>query len=205
MNRELCSKGGKIGGVRPKHRWADEEREIVRLMYRQDNESAKAIAQRLGVSLSAVKGQVQLLGLAKRTGRKNWDNGQDDRLRELLSHYAPCTVARKMGRSINSVVVRANRLGLSRRSREGWYTKREVMEILGVDHKRIQSFIDKGFLKATWHNGHRPNKKGLAMWHIERGDLRKFICRYPQEFNGRNVDLVQMVDVLAGLNYYNAG
>jgi predicted DNA-binding ArsR family transcriptional regulator len=90
-------------------------------------------------------------------------------------------------------------LKLHLRSRDDWYTKKEVCEILGVDHKRVQSYIDNGLLTASYHNGHKPGKLGMAMWHIERKDLSSFIRKYCDEFTGRNVDLTQIVEILVGI------
>jgi len=105
-----------------------------------------------------------------------------------------------MHRSINSVVVMSKRLGCSRRVRDGWFTKREVCEILGVDHKWVQRRIDSGVIKATYHfPDRRPAKIGYSCWHIEENDLRQFIRKYPQELTSRNVDLIMIVDILAGL------
>lgn len=79
-----------------------------------------------------------------------------------------------------------------------WYTKKEVCEILGVGHKRVQSWIDDGQLKASWHHERKPSKHGLGAWHIEARDLKAFIRRYPEEI-GRNVDMIQIVEILVGL------
>ena len=201
MNETQLSQAGKNGGSAPKHKWTEEEREIVRTLYRQDSKSAQLIADRLGVTFFGVKGQVQLLGISKRTGHKWWHTNNDDKLRELIPRYAPVTIAKMMNCSIGSVINRAKRLGLSRRSKEGWYTKRDVCEILGVDHKRVQTFIDSGVLPATYHHGHRPSKFGSGSWHITKESLKRFIRKYPEEFNGRQVDLVQIVDILVGIEY----
>jgi len=103
-----------------------------------------------------------------------------------------------MHRSLNSVVVRMKRLHLSRRVRDGWYTKREVCEILGMDHKWVQRRIDSGALKAEPHDPESPlpKKNGGSCWHITEKDLAKFIVHHPQELNGRNVDLIIVVDLL---------
>ena len=37
------------------------------------------------------------------------------------------------------------------------------------------------------------------MWHIAEKDLRAYIRRYPEELNGRNVDLIAIVEILAGI------
>lgn len=92
----------------------------------------------------------------------------------------------------------AKRQGCGKRVRDGWYTKREVGEICGVDHHKVQQWIDTGKLKATWEHGARPQKNGSASWHIEESDFRDFLYRRSCELTGRNVDLFQMVNILVG-------
>lgn len=181
------------------HKWTDEDRQIIRRDYAHTHASAEAIAKKLGVTVYALKGQVALMGIAKRTNWHPWAPEDDRRLKYLLARYNIRRVAVRMHRSINSVVARAKRIHLHRRTRYGWYTKTEVCEILAVDHHWLQRHIDSGALKATYHNGRRPTQRGLAMWHINKKDLTAFLRRYPGELTGRNVDLLQIVDILAGL------
>jgi len=72
-----------------KHHWTDEEREIVRRDYRGTNASAEAIAHRLGRGITkwAVKGQVQMMGIAK-VHRNGWSPKEDERLGQLITRYA---------------------------------------------------------------------------------------------------------------------
>lgn len=195
--------GEKRGCIQTWHRWTEGEKEIVRTDYKQTRASMRAIVDRLRkecgveVTIWGVQGQVQLLGLSKKTGRKNWNESQDGRLRELAGKYPMVTIARKMNRSINSVVVRSKRLGIYRRDcHDGWYTKKEVCEIFGVDHKRVQCFIDSGYLRASYHHERRPSKKGLAYWHVEEEAVASFLKRHPEQLTGRNVDLIQIVQIL---------
>ena len=184
-----------------RHRpWTDDEAEVVRRDYKGTHASAREIGQRLGRSDTAIRGQVYRMGLGKRTDRSPWDPEQDERLRELLPRYSVSYIASLMHRSVNSVVIRAKRLGIHRRSHDGWFTKKEVCEILGMDHHWVQRRIDSGALRATYHYGRRPTNHGLAMWHITARDLKAFIRRYPQDLNGRNVDLIAMVEILAGIH-----
>lgn len=189
-----------------KHKWTDEEREIVRRDYKGTMASAIAIARCLSyltgseVTKYAVKGQVQRLGIAKQLDRRPWTPEEDERLGELITRCAPAKVAKLMGRSENAVVVRSKRLGYSRRVRDGWYTAKDVSEILGVDHKWVVKRIELGVLRATYHFPNcSPKKNGSHCWHIKEADLTQFIRRYPQELTGRNVDLIVVVELLAGL------
>ncbi len=191
--------------MRKKHTWTEEEREIVRRDYSYTGESCREIAKHLSktgdiVTPLGVRGQVSAMGIAKRSDyARSWTPKEDERLIELMGTFCPRRVARIMHRSINSVVVRSKRLGCSRRVRNGWYCKREVCEIFGMGHKWVQRRIDSGVLKATYHYEHRPSQLGGSSWHIEEKDLRDFIRRYPQELNGRNVDLIAIVDIIAGV------
>ncbi len=181
------------------HHWTDEEREIVRRDYAYTHVSRRQLAVNLRVTESAIAGQVARMGIAKKSDRQRWDPQQDQILERLIGQKSPARIAKIMKRSVNSVVVRSKRLGLSRRQRYGWFTKTEVAEILGVGHRWIQQRIDSGVLKATWYTDHKPGKGGQALWHIDATDLGKFIRKYCHELNGRNVDLMQLVHVLVGV------
>jgi len=196
--------GAVMTELRKTRAWNDEEKDYVRVHYKGTHASRDEIARALGRTPYGVAGMIMKLGVAKKTGRLNWRPGEFDLLRELVSKYPLREVARRMHRSQFSVRVKATRLGLSLRSREGWFTKREVCEILGVDHKRVQSYIDSGALPATYHTGNKPSQGGNASWHIAAGALSLFIRRFCSEFNGRNVDLVQIVDLLVGLEFRGA-
>ena len=179
-----------------RHVWTEAEREYVRCHYGGTKPSAALIAQHLGVTQHAVMGQVQKLGLARRTARR-WTTEEKERLRDLMGKYAPGTVAKKLNRSISSVVVMASRTGVSRHLREDWYTKQETSAILGQDHHWVQRLIDEGKLQAAYHYGADAPERGMR--HIKRNALRRFIRMYPEELQGRNVDMVQLVEILAGI------
>ena len=102
-----------------------------------------------------------------------------------------------MDRSLEAVASHARKLGLSLRERHGWYTQEEVAEILRVQHQWVKARIDSGALKFQW-TGTRigPHRRRR----ISRRSLRAFIRRYANELIGRDFDLLEVVDVLAGLD-----
>lgn len=202
---DILSDAGKRGGSAKKHYWTTDEMDIVRREYKGTNESARWIANYLShltgekITLCAVKGQVQKLGIASHRPPR-WTPEEEERLAELITQYAPITVANKMHRGLNSIVLKAKRMGLSRRCHDGWYTKREVCEICGVDHKKVQQWLDSGKLRGQAHfPGDTPQKNGQHPWHILEKDLRDFIVSYNGELQGRNVDLMQIVNILVGI------
>jgi DNA-binding CsgD family transcriptional regulator len=195
VKKEILSAAGIKGGSQPKHRWTDEERAIVQRDYRGTNASAAEIAHHLGVTKFAVKGQAAALGILQQKSPP-WSPSEIEQLKELIHRHPVGEIAKKLHRSHNTVKVKATRLKLNLRSRDGWYTKKEVSEICGVDHKKVQQWIDAGALKATWHYGRKPCKEGMSSWHIEAKDLRILIIKHCGELLARNVDLQQIVWLL---------
>ena len=177
------------------HTWTDEEREIVRRDYKGSRKSAEEIASRLGVSRYGVIGQAQKMGLMVQKSPP-WTERELSLLEELIHRKSITQIAKRLNRSPNAVCVRAKRLKLSLRIREDWFTEAEVCEILGVDHKKAQRWIDSKALKASPHTEVQPQKDGSAKWHIEATDLRKFIINYSSELLGRNCDIQQIVWLL---------
>lgn len=189
------------GGIlRQNHQWTDDERDIIRRDYKHSHKSRRALAARLGVTENRVASQIAKMGIARSDDRHPWSPKEKERLAELIPLYCTRRIARMMHRSLNSVEVMARRIKASRLHRTGWFTKREVCEILGHDHKWVQRRIDSGALPATYHyEDHRPTQKGMSAWHIEEADLVRYIRRYPQELVGVNLDIILIVELLAGI------
>ena len=189
------------GGNTHKHKWTDDERDIVRRDYDGTNKTAYLIAIRLSyitgdkITFYAVKGQAAKMGIMQDKS-PDWTDSEIKILTEMIYQYSPIAIAKRLHRSLNAVVVKSKRLGLKRRFRDGWYTKKEVCEILGVDHHKVQKWIDSGDLKAQWHTGVKPTQNGGACWHIGDWALRDFIIKHSFELIGRNVDLFQIVEIL---------
>ncbi len=179
-----------------RHHWTEDDDLIVRRDYDGHRASTEAIAARLNVTREAVKGRIQWLGLAKII-YNHWSPEEDERLAELIGKCNTKQISIKMHRSINSCMVRSKRLGLSSRARDDWYTKKEVCEILGVDHKWLQQRINSGSLKAHPHTDLYPQKNGGAVWHINESDLRNYIIKYNFELSGRHVDICSLINIIS--------
>lgn len=199
---ELLSLAGKKGGNAIKHQWQDWECDIVRRDYDGTNRSAELIAAKLGVTRCAVKGQVQKMGIAMDKSPR-WTKHELDLLEQMNGKYSITTISRKLHRSTNAVAVKLKRLKLSRWAHDDWFTKKEISEICGVDHKKVQSWIDSNALKASWHDGHKPSKYGMSMWHIELKDFRDFLIKYSGELLGRNTDIQQIIWIVSDYKVLN--
>lgn len=187
--------------AKARHQWTEEELLVLRRDFPPSNGERERLAERLGITKWQLNHQAALLGLLKATDhrRRVWTIMDDQSLQEWAPRVAVKGLAMKLHRSMTAVVVRMKRLGISRRVRDGWYTKMEACELLGVDHHWLQRRIDLGVLKATYHHGERPEAGGMRQWHIEEAALRTFVRTYPQELNGRNVDMLGIIELLAGM------
>ena len=200
VNEDALQKLMSREGIRkrpPVHLWTAEEREFLRREYRKSRVSVQQLAAKLGVTESAVKQQAHYLGLSR--GAVAWTAEEDRLLLYLMGHYRPQTIARKLGRSVRAVSIRANKLGMSFRDRYGWYSQKEAASILGVDERWLRARIESGTLKAQWAGSGRSRNSPRR---ISRRALRTFIRRYAGELVGRNYDLLELVDVLAGLEVW---
>lgn len=188
-------------GRKHNHQWSEDERDIIRRDYTHNKASVVELARKLTlmtgdtITTGAIKGQVDLLGLA--TPKGYWTPKEDEMLAELISKYCPSRIAKIMHRSINSVVRKAAKLKLSRKARDGWYSLRDVAYIFGASPHWVTNRIKTGQLTAKAHNpSYPPGKRGGSPWHISEQDLIDFISKHPQELQGRNVDMVVVVDLL---------
>jgi hypothetical protein len=175
------------------HKWTEAERDIIRRDYKGDDASAERIARYFDVSVNAVKGQIQTLGLSF-AAHRHWTEDEEEQLKELITQYSVHAVHKMIGRSISSITQKAAELKCSMRTRDEWYNKSDVCEILGVDHHKIQQWINSGALKA---DRRRETEEGrTSCWHILESDLKTFIVGHCFELIGRNVDLFAIVHIV---------
>ncbi|MBA7711953.1 hypothetical protein ES703_120921 [subsurface metagenome] len=150
------------------------------------------------MSVWGLKHQMRRMGLCPKCAeRKSWTPEEEERLAELLGKCCLEKAAYQMHRTVASLASKAKRLGLTLRGKDGWFTAREVAEILGVPNAWVRRRIESGALKASYHYGIKPGSP--FSWHIQKEDLRAFIRHYPEELGGRVVDFIQVVDILVGL------
>lgn len=182
------------------HQWTESERDLIRTQYDGTWQSAERLANIIGVSYNAVKGQVSKLGAAK-LKHVDWSPHEISLLTEWSSRISAQAMQRRlrvMGyrRSLTAVMVKLKRLHLQQRFRDGWYTSQEASDLLGVDAHWLRRRIDSGALRASYHHLKPPGENGMRAWHIEAAHLRDFVIRYPEELRGRNVDLPCLVHLL---------
>lgn len=186
---------------RPKHQWTQEEKDYIRVNYQGNQQSAKSLAATIGVSDTAVKGQLSAMSVRRRAPHRRWTKQDEQQLETLAHTHPPHVIAKKMNRSTDAVIVRMKKRRLLRRNRDAWYTATDAAQVLGRDPKWVTSQIANGKLKASKHHqgSEKANGTGQSPWHIRPKDLKNFIRAYPQDLQGRNIDIVAVVDLLAGV------
>lgn len=182
------------------HHWSEREDVILRRDYRHSVESLRELALRFGVTEGAVRQRLTRMGILRQAVR--WSPKEEEYLRENYGKISSRVMSERLGKSRNTVVKKAHRLGVSSRVRDGWFTKKEVAEIFGVDQGWINRRINGRGLKfeiEPYDPNRVPKQGSYAPWRISEGALCDFIRRYPEELTGLNVDFVMLVDILAGI------
>lgn len=185
------------------HHWTEDEDVILRRDYRHSVASLRDLGVHFGVSENAIRQRLNRMGIL-RQGVK-WSDKDIQYLTENYAKLSPRVIAKRLHKSVNTVVAKAHRLHITNRARDGWFTKNEIAEIFGVDQGWINRRINGRGLRLDiepYDPERMPSKGSYASWRISERALREFIRRYPEELTGLNVDFVMLVDILAGVKSY---
>ncbi len=181
----------------PNRKYTDEQLEYVRTDYLGTVKSARDIGTHLSIPLSSVFYLIKRLGIGKGRNRgRPWTEEETDRLIKLSNKLAVLTIATRLRRSPNSIKNRLQKLGVSRRGKDGWYNGTEVCEIFGHSTLWLTRRIDKGIIRAEKRGSGRS-----FQWIITRRALIAYIRKNPQDVDGRKVDMFYFIDLLVGVDY----
>ena len=155
-------------------------------------ETIDRLSQRLGFPRWVIKRRAQALGLA-RAKEKPWSEKEITYLETNLHRLSVAVLAKKLGRSVTGVALKAKRLGI-KKSDEG-YTARSLAQAFGIDDHKIVRWVELGLMHASRRNSERPND----MYLIPDREVKRFVCTYPTEFDLKRVEQVWFIDLLAGV------
>jgi hypothetical protein len=177
--------------------WTEERVTYLRAHYRAGIKGVpKAIAAHLGWPDWVIKRKATELGLTAseryNRGRREW-TGQDEAfLIKYLGRRTAHWIAKKLDRTLVSVVMKAKKLHLSVALREG-YTVRRLCLCFGVDHKVVDRWLDDGKLRRR----ERPYKGRRALC-VNNVDVLEFIQEHPGAFELSRVDQAWFMDLIVG-------
>jgi hypothetical protein len=186
-----------------KYIWTPERDQV--LLDRYDSRvkgRAAEIAAALGWPAWVVRKQASRLGLAHPwpADRRDWTPKEE---RFLLHHAGSRHVhwmAKQLGRSETSVILKLKRMKISRRWREG-YTLRELELCFGCDHHGIERWIRQGWLTGRRRGTRRQGPGGRGNgpadpWVFSDAAILEFIQQHPMEFRLDKVDQFWFLDLV---------
>jgi hypothetical protein len=160
----------------------------------------KELARLLDAPRWLVSDRCTLLGLTRpRKKEPRWTAAEDELMKRVPLHDPDkCSeVFRAHGfhRTPTAIVVRANRLNLSRRT-YGAYSATAAAKVLGLDGKTVAVYCLNGTIKSTRRQTKRLPQQGGDPHSIERADLRRFVIESLELIDFRKVDKFAIVDLL---------
>lgn len=112
-------------------------------------------------------------------GGRRWTNEELQTLEEMIGTYTVASIARKLGRSFDSVNIKLNRMGLVGFEKStDLLTLNQVHQMLGVESRT---------LKGKW------TRKGLRILHkgnylvVKQPELIKYLKNHPEDWNAANI------------------
>jgi len=180
------------GGKPKKYVWTPERDQVLRERYDSRTRGAIAkLAATIGWPAWAIKKRAAGLGLTRAVDRKNWT---PDEVTFLWNHAGTRNtrwIAKQLGRSETSVVMKFKRMRISRRVRNG-YTLDELELCFGTDHHVIERWVRDGKLGA----GRRGTERAHDAWAVSDAEVLKFISEHPMEFRLDKVDQFWFMDLI---------
>jgi len=142
-----------------------------------------------------IKRRASRLGLTMHQDRRPWTIAEEAIVERLVGKVSALTIAKRLKRTEASVVLKIKRMGLSRRVRDG-YTMRDLEDCLGESHKKIQRWIENGWLRDRLQGTQRNNGNGRDIHRFRESAILDFIRRHPEELNLGKVDSIWFLDLV---------
>lgn len=129
--------------------WSEGETEWLRENWeRPDNE----LCEHLGRAIGTIRGKRRALGLIGKSGKRqaDWSQWELDYLTEAWGEKTVPQIAKRLGRTVNAINVKAFRIGYTSQKWHGnMMSARKVAELLGVDSHAVTDYwIPKCGLKG---------------------------------------------------------
>lgn len=179
---------GRLTGGFKVNTWTQEQDDFLRSNWK--TMSDEDMAASVGHPISSTKARRCKLGLYESKGcrGKDWSQEELDYIREVWGQKTIPEIARKLGRSINAVKIKTQRMGYTGQK---WYgemmSARKVSELLGVDvHAVCDYWIPKCGLKGKSKRlGETKKTTTIIMFE----DLLKWLEQHQDLWDSRRVEL----------------
>jgi hypothetical protein len=135
--------------------------------------SLKRVIQQTGFTRQVVLKRAQKLGIASQ--HRRWSEIEKQYLLDHAGDMTAFEMARVLHRGVDTTHVMLQKLHRSARLSYG-YTRKDVRELLGVSEKKVNYWIERGWLYFD-ANGRMSETR-----------VRTFLIRHPDEYSLRRVD-----------------
>lgn len=175
--------------MNPKKQFTPEEDAYIIKHY--SKRGFRDIAAGLGRDYGSVQPRIAILvkrgqlDPRKRFYNPRWTEAEVRRLEQMWGLKSDQEVARILGRSVVSCILKARRRGFNRKVNV--LTLRELMDIFGLggNHDKVRKWMTSGNLKAR----KSPYVQGpYRVWQVFAEDLELFIKDYPSDYDRRRID-----------------
>jgi len=162
--------------------WTEAEIEYLKASW--GKQTLTEIAKYLGRSAASAKNKAVLLGLTRKKPPR-WTEEETVFLRNNWGKLSLRQLAKRLNRTEHGILVRAKRLKLGPLQDKSKFCKREVCELLGVDHRKVERWIEAGLLKASIAKTKRTGVKCLKITEIAPSELERFLKENPDLWDSR--------------------
>lgn len=192
----LCCRWRHRGPKAKKYFWTPERDETLRQRYDGKVKGRAAeIAAFWGWPSWQIKRRAAQLGLSYPADRREWTRPETDFLWQHAGERTARWIAKRLGRSETSVVLKFKRMKISRRVSEG-YTLRDLCECFGIDHHGVERWVKHGWLNVRRRKTMRTEEQGVDPWMVSDEKILDFIMRHPLAFRLDKVDQVWFMDLV---------
>ena len=186
--------------LRKWHKYTDEEKEYIRVHDDGTTKTRVIIANILGRTLAGIRHECSFLGLVC-WRQDDFEEWEDNYIREYFGRLSYDKIGNRLNRSREKIANRAKVLKLDGESgRDGWYSTGDVAHGFGCTISHIRDLIYEKKLKAK-----QDEEDGKRLWVIKRDSIYNYIVKYPMSLEGRNCDIVFLVDILTDGNIKSEG
>ena len=128
-------------------RWTEDEVDYILLVHNDNESTVEEVADFLGRTVSSVRCKSEIINKGKgQFTKRHW---QDEEIRILRRYYQKVQdlnqLAKILNRSLDAVIIKANRLGLPRRKKKWDVSKHDIETLgkMGMSCRQIACQLDR--------------------------------------------------------------
>jgi hypothetical protein len=145
----------------------------------------KEISQALGKLVPSVSNRITRIGIARDKKEPVWTTEDIHFLRENWGKLGPRVLAKRLGRTDNSILVKCKRLKLGPIQDKSLFDKRDICELLAIDHRKVDKWLQQNLLKSKIAPTSREHGKSRNILQVKPQDLVDFLRDNPDQWDAR--------------------